>query len=107
MESLWAAQTQRGEFFRRITGHTRDFVQKILNRSTLLQPDLLAMAVAIDPEIVTLAEDRHVEVELAGNHTRGQTSVDWMGVRHQETNVRVILEMDRARIWELTQLAVS
>jgi purine nucleosidase len=107
VESLWAAQTRRGEFFRRITGHTLDFVQKILSRRTLLEPDLLAMAVAIEPDIVTLAEDRHVAVELAGTHTRGQTTVDWMGTRHKQPNAHLVLEMDRARIWELTQLTVS
>lgn len=107
VEWLWSAQTARGEFFRRITGHTRDFIQGILGRPMLLEPDLLALAAAVEPGIVTRFEDKHVEVELSGAHTRGQTVVDWMGSTKMAPNARLILEMDRDRIWELYQLVVK
>ena len=39
--------------------------------------DVLAMAVALNPDIVVDSEQVNVEVELEGRITRGQTVVDW------------------------------
>jgi purine nucleosidase len=55
-------------------------VQEKLGLAGLFAPDPLAMAVALEPEIVTRSELRPVTVELAGATTRGQTTVDWFGL---------------------------
>lgn len=39
--------------------------------------DALAMAIAMDPSLITNSTDVHVEVELEGRLTRGTTVVDW------------------------------
>ena len=59
---------------------TRDrprHVQAHFGVAGIFAADPLAMAVAVEPGIVTRSERRHVTVELAGPSTRGQTTVDW------------------------------
>jgi purine nucleosidase len=68
--------------------------------------DPLAVAAAIDPSIVTTASC-HVEVELDGRHTRGETVADFLemwrhplnaayGLTEAPDNVRAALEVDEA-----------
>ena len=69
-------------------------------------PDALAMAVALEPEIVRQVETRYVEVELAGRMTRGQLVVDWYDLMEQTPNAHLVLDVDRDRYWELLQLSL-
>ena len=55
--------------------------------------DPLAMAVAIEPEIVLESEDRFVVVETQGRHTRGQSVVDWASVSGKSPNVRIVKDV--------------
>lgn len=105
--ALGSQDTVRSEFFRRTTAHALEFLQEMLGQSILFAADSLAMAVAIEPEIVTASERRFVQVELAGTHTRGQTTVDWFDASGESPNVDIILELDADRLWELMQGAVS
>jgi len=107
IETLWAVDSPRAEFFRRITRRTIGVLEQILGRKVLLAPDLLAVAVALEPDIVRKAEMRHVQVELAGKHTRGLTTVDWFGRTGEAPNVNLVLELDTGRLWELLQAAVK
>jgi purine nucleosidase len=107
VETLMAIDSPRGEFFRRITRRTVEFLHELLGRQELLAPDGLAVAVALEPDIVRKAETHYVQVELAGQHTRGQTIVDWHDITEHEPNVNLVLELDTDRLWELTQAAVT
>jgi len=106
VEALLSADSPRAEFFRRITHRSIGVLEKTVGRKTLLEPDLLAVAVALEPDIVLKSETHHVRVELVGKHTRGHTSVDWLDSTGQEPNVNLVLEMDTERLWELLQAAV-
>jgi purine nucleosidase len=106
VETLMAVDSPRAEFFRRITRRTIEFVHQSLGRQLLFAPDGLAVAVALEPDIVRKAETHYVQVELAGRHTRGQTTVDWFDRTGHEPNVNLVLEMDAKRLWELMQAAV-
>jgi len=106
VEALLSADSPRAEFFRRITQRSIGVLEKTVGRKTLLEPDLLAVAVALEPDIVLKSETHHVRVELVGKHTRGHTSVDWLDSTGQEPNVNLVLEMDTERLWELLQAAV-
>jgi len=106
VNTLMQSQTPRGKFFQKITGYTLDYVSTNLKRNELFAPDPLAVAIAIDPTLITRAEHHHVEVELAGSTTRGQTTVDWYDLTGYPHNVNVILEIDKARFWELMQASV-
>jgi purine nucleosidase len=106
VQALEAHDSRRAEFFWCITRRTIEFVHHALGRQVLLAPDALAMAVALEPDIVHEAETHYVQVELAGLHTRGQTTVDWSDQTGNEPNVSLILEVDAERLWELMEAAV-
>jgi inosine-uridine nucleoside N-ribohydrolase len=48
-----------------------------------------------------------VTVELAGTHTRGQTTVDWFGLGGEAPNAEVVLELDRRRFGEMLRASVG
>ena len=106
VEVLLSIDSPRAEFFRRITLRSIGVLEQMLGYKGLLSPDLLAMAVALEPDIVRRAETHYVRVELAGRHTRGHTTVDWLDRTGQEPNVNLVLEMDTGRLWELLEAAV-
>ena len=106
VRELINAGTPKAEFFRRITTHTLEFI-RARGRAGLNAPDPLAVAAAIEPEIVTKAERRAVAVELHGTHTRGQTSVDWFGLTRRAPNVNLILHIDYERFWKMMRATVE
>jgi purine nucleosidase len=77
-----------------------------MNRQVLLTPDGLAVAAALEPDIVRRAERHYVQVELSGRHTRGHTAVDWFDRTGHEPNVNLVLEVDTERLYELLHAAV-
>ena len=106
VETLMAMDSPRAEFFRRITRRPLEVVQQLLGFRAWFSADGLAVAVALEPDIVRKAETHYVQVELAGQHTRGQTTVDWYDRTGHEPNVNLVLEMDTERLWELMRAAV-
>jgi purine nucleosidase len=73
----------------------------------LFAPDPLAVAVALEPEIVKKSEKHFVQVEMHGENTRGQTTVDWSDTTGEDVNAEIILEVDSDRLWELMKAAVN
>ena len=59
--------------------------------------DPVAMAVALEPEIVTRQGRYFVEIEVNSELTRGQTIVDELGVLKKTANVQVIWSINAAR----------
>jgi purine nucleosidase len=106
LEILLEVDSPRAEFFRRITNNIIEVLKVTMNRVTLLEPDLLTVAVALEPDIVQVVEEYYVNVETSGVHTRGQTTVDWFDRTDEEPNVNLVLEMDKERLWEMLQAAV-
>lgn len=64
-------------------------------------PDPLAMAIAIDPTIVTVEAQHFVDVIPGDGPARGQTIIDERDASGNEPNCRVIYEVDRGRFLEL------
>jgi purine nucleosidase len=111
IDVLMAIDSPRAEFFQRITRHALEMTQRSLGVRALYAPDELAVAVALEPGIVLKSERHCVCVELAGQHTRGQTVVDWndrtgQGSSHALCAVHLALELDRERLWALMQAAL-
>ena len=101
LDALEAIDTSLGAFFRRITAKTILFALDAYGRRQLHVPDSIAVAAAIDPDIVTKAVDGAVHVETAGRTTRGQTVVDWRGVSGKPPNAHIILEYDHQHLFDL------
>jgi purine nucleosidase len=112
VDALMAMHSPRAEFFRRITRHALRQTEHNLGAQALYAPDGLAVAVALEPEIVLKAETHPVRIELAGQHTRGQTVVDWndrtsQASSHAPCAVNLVLELDKGRLWELMRAALA
>jgi purine nucleosidase len=106
IDTLGSKDNPRSDFFKKITQNTIQFIQERLGRKVLFAPDPLAIAVALEPQIVTHSEKHFLQVETAGTHTRGQTTVDWSALSGSDPNVEVILEVDSERLWQLMEAAV-
>lgn len=102
-----SVDSPRSRFFTEISRKTVDFITRVMGRSEIYGADGLAMAVALQPEIVRRAELRPIMVELGGRHTRGQTTVDWMNRSGNPANAQIIREVDQGQFQELMRLALT
>lgn len=103
VDELAQGDSPRADFFRRTI--RKRFVEQAPGQRVLSEPDPLALAVALEPDIIQHAETRYVEIELAGRFTRGQTVVDWYDLTGRPHNANLVLEVDRERFWELMKLS--
>jgi len=69
--------------------------------------DALAMAQVLEPEAALELAERALTVELAGEHARGMTVVDWLERSGRPANARILMSYDRARFEALVQRAVG
>jgi purine nucleosidase len=107
VHELWSASGARAEFARKITAQRPARAHQHFGVSGMFVPDPVAMAVAVDPGIVTRSERRHLTVELEGRHTRGQTTVDWFGFGGETPNAEIVLEVDTDRFWKVLRASVG
>ncbi|HWU75630.1 MAG TPA: nucleoside hydrolase [Rhodanobacter sp.] len=101
-----AAGDQRADFFGKIVATARDYNARH-DRGGLVAADALAMAVALDPSIVTRSEKRAVAVELDGRLTRGATVVDWAARLGRSAQANIVLEVDQARFAAMVKRALG
>lgn len=101
-----AAGDTRADFFKRISGQSRRYNAE-RERRGVIAADALAMAVALDPDIVSRAETRHVAVDLDGSLTRGMTVVDWEHRGAAAANARIALELDHERFSRMVAAALG
>ena len=99
-DAMLATGDERARFYAAIVRKAREF-NAAHGRGGMIAADALAMAVALEPGIVRVAEHRHVGIELAGALTRGATVVDWEGRMGLPANARIVLEVDQARFESL------
>jgi purine nucleosidase len=96
IERWLQADSARARFYAAISRRTRDWA-RAHGRARLLSADALAMAVALEPGIVTSAQEHHVAIELAGHLTRGATVVDWDDRFGHPANAKIVLAVDQGR----------
>jgi purine nucleosidase len=101
-----AAGDQRATFFGQIVGAARRYNAEH-DRSGVIAADALAMAVALDPSIVTRSETRAVAIELDGRLTRGATVVDWAARLGHTAQANIVLEVDQARFSAMVRRALG
>ncbi len=95
IQEITSSGTPEAEFFKRSI--SKRFIEQIPGRSAVFEPDAIAIAVAIDPNIVLEKSNKFIDVELAGMLTRGQTVVDWFSLRdysHRSNKIEIIFQVD-------------
>jgi purine nucleosidase len=91
--------TPSARFFERIN---RIFVDKVSSFGLdYLLADALAMAVALEPSLITASLTRHVAIELHGTYTRGQTVIDHMGKLGRPASVEIVTAVDMTRMEQM------
>lgn len=96
VERWLATDSPQARFFAAISRRTREWT-RARGRPRLMVADALAMAVALQPDIVLRSEHHHVAVELNGTLTRGATVVDWQNRFAKPANAHIVLDVDQAR----------
>jgi purine nucleosidase len=103
----WLAQgDQRADFLARISGTSRRYNIERARRG-VIAADGLAMAVALDPGIVTRRARHALAVELDGALTRGATVVDWADRLGQPAQADIVLDVDQVRLEAMVQRALG
>ena len=105
-DALIAADDDRARFYAAISRKARTFNQT-RGRPGMIAADALAMAVALEPDIVIRSERHPVAVELGGALTRGATVVDWENRLDRPANARIVREVDQARFEALVAAALG
>jgi len=105
-EATLAKGDARARFHDAISRKTRAF-NRVRGRPGVVAADALAMAVALDPAIVTKAQTRHVGIEMDGTLTRGATVVDWEGRLGTAPNARIVMAVDQARFEALVAASLG
>lgn len=106
-DRLAALNTPRGRFFRGITESTRDFADAVRGAHDFMIPDPLAMAVALDPSLITDSYDAYTEVELGGRLARGMTVIDHDSKLGKPDNATVVTRIDMAGVTALYERALA
>lgn len=104
-KSLFKYDNPRSKFLEKVSKPTLEFLQKVLNRNMSFAADPLAMAVLIEPEIVTEGKKKFVQIERFGRLSRGMTVVDWWDLSKKPPNVNIVLKVDSERFFELLEMA--
>jgi len=104
-EEISHLNSPRANFFKKIFNNR--YQKQIREFGTCYDADVLAMAVALEPDIVRRVEKRYIQVEVAGKSTRGQSVVDWFNITERPPNANLVLEVDRERFSELVRLSLK
>jgi purine nucleosidase len=99
------ADNPTARFFDAISRKTRAWSQE-RGRPKLALADPVAMAVALQPDIVTRAAEHRVDISLDGL-TRGATVVDWDDRSGKPANARIVLAVDQERFESLAASALG
>jgi purine nucleosidase len=95
--AMWlSGNTPRAKFYASIARKTHEWTRE-RGRPKVMVADAIAMAVALQPDIVLRAEEHHVAIELHGTLTRGATVVDWQNRTGLTPNARIVLDIDQDR----------
>ena len=106
-KALCAIDTDKGRFFRAISQETAERLQTTYGRPAYLLPDPLAMAITLRPDLIRQSGKYYTTVELKGQHTRGQTVIDYNHMSGQAPNVNVIQALDTDGVYDLFVAALS
>jgi purine nucleosidase len=92
LDAIAALDTPLSAFFTRVCAATLEFDRSVGIDGTT-HPDSLAVALLLHPELVRRTGAYHVDVETAGELTRGYAAMSW-GVHGLDANADVVEEID-------------
>ncbi|MBN8262329.1 MAG: nucleoside hydrolase [Xanthomonadales bacterium] len=106
VERWLAADSPRARFYAGVSAHTRAW-SRAGRGERWHAADALAMAMALQPDGVLEAVSRPIAVEMAGQHTRGATIVDWNRQGGAPDNVDILVRYDQTRFDAMLEAALA
>jgi purine nucleosidase len=94
LDDITGLDTRLAEFFDGLTSHVRAYTRDEQGFDGVTQPDSLAAACLIAPEIREVVRDRYVEVDEREGLTRGLSLVDPEGSLDERPRTRVVESVD-------------
>ncbi len=98
-DTLCALPGRNAWLFRRLTATTEEFLRRKLRFPGMVLPDLLAIAIALDPSIALDAPEVFVAVDINKGIAHGLTAVDWSHTTGKQPNMRVVERLDAQRAY--------
>jgi purine nucleosidase len=96
-----ALGTPLAGFFGQVNRKAREFDDKVNRLGGSTHPDSMVCAAIVEPSLILAAEDAVVDVETAGELTRGWSLIDTLGRTGREPNARVVTDYDTDGFFEL------
>ncbi len=93
--------TPLSRFFGQVNRKALEFDRNVVGLGGSTHPDSMTCAAILDPSLVLAAEDAVVDVETAGELTRGWNLIDTLGRTGREPNARVVTDFDTERFFQL------
>ena len=96
-----ALGTPLAEFFGQVNRKAREFDDKVNHLGGSTHPDSMVCAAIVEPSLVLATEEAVVDVETAGELTRGWNLIDTLGRVEREPNASVVTDYDTEGFFEL------
>jgi purine nucleosidase len=96
-----ALGTPLAEFFGQVNRKAREFDDKVNHLGGSTHPDSMVAAAIVEPSLVLQTVEAVVDVETAGELTRGWNLIDTLGRVEREPNARVVTDYDTEGFVEL------
>ncbi|QDP39048.1 nucleoside hydrolase [Radiobacillus deserti] len=96
-EEIASLHTKGAVFFQAVNKVVKEFNKTVHRLDGTTHPDTLLMAIAADDSIMLESNFYYVDVETAGEFTRGYSIVDINGRLEKPANVRVCEKVDRKK----------
>ena len=101
LATIAALGTPLADFFGRVNRKAREFDDKVNHLGGSTHPDSMVCAAIAEPSLVLATEEAVVDVETAGELTRGWNLVDTLGRVDREPNATVVTDYDTEGFFEL------
>jgi purine nucleosidase len=101
LAQIAALGTPLAEFFGQVNSKAREFDDKVNHLGGSTHPDSMACAAIVEPSLVLATEEAVVDVETAGELTRGWNLIDTLGRVDREPNATVVTDYDTEGFFEL------
>jgi inosine-uridine nucleoside N-ribohydrolase len=102
-----ALGTPLSRFFGQVNRKALEFDRNVVGLGGSTHPDSMTCAAILDPTLVLDAEEAVVDVEIAGELTRGWNLIDTLGRTGRQPNARVVTDYDTERFFELMLSTLS
>ncbi len=106
-EQLSAIPGRTARLYKMVTASMVDFLKQHFHLPGMPLPDPLAMACALDAQIIRQATPAQCAVETAGSIGRGLLAVDWRNLSAPAPIANIVTEVDFERFLSLLQFSLE